>query len=217
MLLAAGAGAHTRHRQQQTGWCRRRIPEIESTAKMSERDCEKKLHLLWKPKSTSKCEYYKAFISCSFIVFPPISGELLPSSDHCANSVSISIPRLFPQWHETLQQRCSENCRQTGAGINLKVLPGKQSTELTETHYLVPSRVSGSIMDFESSFIWCVNIIIIKHVHRWQGSDRIQSVPLQGAERIHLISDFEHPGIVGSVLSFQIMLKHVEKSKGGKL
>lgn len=80
-----------RCQQQQTGWCRRRAPEIEYTAEKGESECGKKLHLLWKSKSTllnhwSRCEYYKAFISFSFIVFPPISGELLPSSGHCLNS-----------------------------------------------------------------------------------------------------------------------------------
>lgn len=59
--------------------------------KRGRENVEKKLHLLWKSKSTllnhwSRCEYYKAFISFSFIVFPPISGELLPSSGHCLNS-----------------------------------------------------------------------------------------------------------------------------------
>lgn len=158
-----------RHRQQQTGWCRRRTPEIKCTAKMCERDCEKKLHLLWKPESTSRCEYYKAFISCSFIVFSPICGERVPSTGHYVNSLSISnTRRLFPQWHVTLQQSCSENCRQDGAGINLKVRPGKQSRELIQTHHLDPStRIEPSIQCLvllrilKAVFVWCVNDIII--------------------------------------------------------
>lgn len=154
----------------------------------------KKLHLLWKPKSTSRCEYYKAFISCSFIVFPPISGELLPSSGHGVNSLSISSILCSHNDTKSLQQSCSENCRQDGAGINLQVLPRKQSTELIQIHHLVPSKVSGSIMDFESIFMWCVNYIItiiIKYVHLWQGSDSNQSFLLQGAERTCLIWDFD--------------------------
>lgn len=75
-----------RHRPQQTGRCRRRTPRDPMYSKIRECKKKKKLHLLWKSKSTSRCEYYKAFISCSFIVFPPISEELLPSSGHSVNS-----------------------------------------------------------------------------------------------------------------------------------
>lgn len=204
MLSAAGAGAHTKA-PAATDWVVQAQNPRDRMYSKNER-MRKKLHLLWKPKSTSRCEYYKAFIYCSFIVFPPISGELLPSSGHCVNSLTISIPRLFPQGHETLQQGCIENCRQDGAGINLKVLPGKQSTELIQTHHLVPFRVSASITDFESNLMGCVKniviiIIIIKCVHHWQASGSSQSLPLLGSERIHLIWNFEHPGIVGSVLS----------------
>lgn len=195
MLSAAGAAAHTKA-PAATDWAvQAQNPRDRNYGRNVWGRLWKKLHLLWKPKSTSRCEYYKAFISCSFIVFPPISGELLPSSGHCVNSLSLSSIRcLLPQWHETLQQSCSENCREDGAGINLKVLPGKQSKELIQIHHLVPSRVSGSIPDFESSLMWCVNYIItiiIKYVHLWQGSDSNQSFLVQGAERIHVIWDFD--------------------------
>lgn len=71
-------------------------------------------------------------------------------------------------------------------------------------------------MDFESNFMWCVTSSS-SSLNVYTVDREVIAVKAFLYGRIHLIWDFEHPGIVGGVLPFQIMLKHVEKSKEEKL